>query len=152
MDVVKGNPPRMANLINGLGKCAAISDDVGQNGQHIIQWDCNQYEKGMLWSWNETALGSGNRHLCNGHGKCVGSPVNSPNSNVYIYLIQWDHFDEEGQRYRLLDSPARPGFYSIKNDHGKCISVSEGTCNVFLYTKDCNSSEDDQLWKWRRNL
>jgi len=143
---MKINPPRMANLINGLGKCAAISYDAGKNSKQLVHWDCNQYQKGMLWSWNETTLGSGDRHLCNGHGKCAASRANSPSHG---HLIQLDHHDQKDQRYHFLHSPTRPGFYSIKNDYGKCISVNGNTRDRLIYTKDCNSSDDGQNWKWR---
>ena len=138
--------PRLANLINGLGKCAAIFRDSSKNGYQINQWDCNQNEKGMLWSWNATSLGSGNRHLCNGHGKCAGSPGNSPFNEK---LIQWDHGDEEGQRYHFFESSSRPGFYLIKNDHGKCLSVdgNKKGNGKSIRTNDCNSSEEGQNWK-----
>ena len=141
--------PRLANLINGLGKCAAIPSDYSMNGFPIIQWDCNHGQKGMLWSWNATSLGSGNRHLCNGHGKCAASPHNSPSNGV---LIQWDHVDQEGQRYRFFESSSRPGFYLIKNDHGKCLSVVDGNKKgngQHIGTNDCNSSEEGQNWKWK---
>ena len=140
--------PRFANLINSLGKCATISGDYSSNAQQIIQWDCNQIEKGMLWSWNGTSLRSGNRHLCNGHGKCAGSRANSPNSNADV--IQWKHVGEEGQRYHFVDSLSRLGFYLIKNDHGKCLSVHEDKKinGASIRVNNCNSSEEGQNWKW----
>jgi len=146
---MNGNPsPRMANLINYLGKCVAMIGNFHIIGHNLIKWDCNQHEKGQLWSWNETSLSSGDRHLCNGHGKCAASPGNSPsNANV----IQWDHSNEEGQRYQFVDSSAHPGFYLIKNDHGKCLSVLENMKDngINLYTNNCNSSEGGQNWKWK---
>ena len=41
--------PRMTNLINGMGKCLAISLDSSRSCSNLIQWDCNQHQKGMLW-------------------------------------------------------------------------------------------------------
>ena len=147
---MNGNPsPRMANLINYLGKCVAMIGNFHNIGHNLIQWDCNQHEKGQLWSWNETSLSSGDRHLCNGHGKCAASRENSPSN---VDLIQWDHVDEEGQRYHFVESLSRPGFYLIKNDHGKCLSSApenKKDNKIIIYTNDCNSSEGGQNWKWK---
>jgi len=140
-------PPRMSNLINGLGKCAAIRDNVSIKNKNLIQWECNQEAKGMLWSWNETSFGSGNRHLCNGHGKCAASPRNSPSN---IPLVQWESLDENGQKFHFLDLQSRPGFYLIKNDHGKCLAVPENKKynGALIFVSHCNVSELGQHWKW----
>ena len=140
-------PPRMSNLINGLGKCAAISDDVSMNNKNLIQSECNPKSKGMLWSWNETSFGSGNRHLCNGHGKCAASPRNSPSNKP---LVQWESLDENGQKFHFLDSQTRPGFYLIMNDHGKCLAVPEkkNYNGAEIFVSHCNPSAVGQHWKW----
>jgi len=139
--------PHTANLINGLGKCATVYGNSGRNGYNLLQWDCNHHEKGMLWSWNESSLGSGDRHLCNAHGKCAASRANSP-SNVDIF--QWEHLEEAGQRFYFLDSLAHPGFYLIRNDHGKCMAVPGNTDRngAEIHARDCNVSEAGQHWKW----
>ena len=135
----------MANLVNSLGKCATVRENVNTNNYPLIQWDCNQHEKGMLWSWNETSLGSGNRNLCNGHGKCAASPKNSPFNMV---LIQWDKTDEAGHKFTFLGSSARPGFYLVKNDHGKCLDVAENHKGAAIGVSNCNDTKAGQLWKW----
>ena len=112
--------PRMVSLINALGKCAAVDGNYNMSGMFLLQWDCYPNQKGQIWSWNQASLGSADRHLCNGHGKCAASIYDSPLNGL---IIQWDPLDQEGQRYYFIDSPIRPGFYLIKNDHGKCISV-----------------------------
>ncbi len=146
--ILNGNPPRKANLVNDLGKCAAIDLDSSSNGAGMIQWDCNSHQKRMQWSWNETSLGSGDRHLCNGHGKCAASPHNSPSNRS---LVQWDHINQEGQRFHFVDSPSQPGFYLIRNDHGKCLSVAKFKTNngASISTNVCDSSEKGQNWKWK---
>lgn len=141
--------PRMTNLINGMGKCLAITRDSSSSNSNLIQWDCNQHQKGMLWSWNKVPFGSGDRHLCNGFGKCAASPKNSPSTGD---LVQWDHFDEEGQRFQFLDAPGRPGFYLVKNDHGKCLAVRENKnrSGAKVYASDCKATEAGQHWKWSK--
>ena len=141
-------PPRMANLINALGKCAAVNRNFSINGAYLRQWDCYPNQKGQMWSWNQATLGSADRHLCNGHGRCAASICDSPSNGP---LIQWDHFDQEGQRYYFIDSPIHPGFYLIKNDHGKCISVFENAYwnGAYILVGDCNATLAGQNWKWK---
>ena len=132
--------PRRANLVNGFGKCL--------NGDSLQQSDCDPNENTMLWSWNEVSLGSRDRHICNGHGKCVATPYNSDETALQI---TYDHLDEHAQRFYLLDSLAHPGFYIIQNDYGKCLSVKGNTneTGAEIWVNHCNPSEAGQHWKWR---
>ena len=94
------------------------------------------------------SLGSRDRHICNGHGKCVATPYNSADNALQIAYAHWD---EHAQKFNLLDLSARPGFFVIKNDFGKCISVKGNTnqTGAQIWSNDCNPSEAGQLWKWR---
>lgn len=131
---------------NAHGKCLSSAADGSHDGNVLNQWDCEIPENGQLWSWNETNLGSGDRHLCNGHKKCVGSPWNSDAS---IDVVQWEHVNENGQRFTFLYS-ATDGFYTIKNDHGKCLGIDNNSLDNTAVARvmDCNSSENGQRWKW----
>ena len=137
--------PRRANLINGLGKCLNVNP---KNQNDVQQSNCNPNDKTMLWSWNEVSLSSRDRHICNGHGKCVATPNNYANNALQIATF---HYDQHGQRFNLLDSLAYPGFFVIKNDHGKCLSVQGNTnqTGAQIWSNDCNPSEAGQRWKWR---
>ncbi len=135
--------PLRANLINGFGKC------VGEDALRpdMYQWDCDPSNIKMLWSWNQVSLGSNDRHLCNGGGFCAASNANFDGS---IHLLVFYHLNEQGQRFSFVDSPTHPGFYAIRNDYGKCLSV-EGNTNKTkapVWVHDCNSSEAGQRWKW----
>jgi len=105
----------------------------------------------MLWNWNELSLGSRDRHICNGHGMCVATPFNSANNGLQIAFY---HKDENAQRFDLDDSPSHPGFYTIKNDYGKCLSVKGNTnkTGAQIWTNYCNPSKAGQRWKWRNLL
>ena len=102
----------------------------------------------MFWSWNDVTLGSRDRHICNGHEMCVATPADSADNALQIAYY---HSDEHAQRFNLLDSVAHPGFYIIKNDHGKCLSVRGNTNQIGaqIWSNDCNPSEAGQRWKWR---
>ena len=102
----------------------------------------------MLFSWNQVSLGSKDRHLCHGKGFCAASSGNVKES---IHLSTWYPLDEHGQRFLFSYLLAYPGFYEIKNDHGKCLSVNENTnqSGAQIWVNDCNSSEEGQRWKWR---
>ena len=145
--MIASTSPRRAKLINGHGKCAAMNPR-DWNSASMYQWNCNRIkDEGMLWSWNENSLGSGDRHICNGRGKCVAS-----HSDVAykIHLFGSYHKNERGQRFTFVDSPAHPGFWYIKNDHGKCFSI-EGNSNeteAQIWANDCDPSEAGQRWKW----
>jgi len=134
--------PRRANLINGLGKCLCHDND-----NYLYQCDCDPSHNGMLWSWNQVSLNSRDRHICDFIGKCVASPGNT----YFEYqLIRHHHLDEEGQRFNFVDSLTHPGFYIIKNDHGKCLSVKGNTNRIGaeVLASDCNPLEAGQRWKW----
>lgn len=138
--------PRRANLINDLGKCLSV-DPHNYGGLGLQQSDCDPSNKTMLWSWNEVSLGSRDRHLCNGDGMCVATPYNSvANSLLIVYYFH----DEHAQRFYLFDLLAHPGFYVIRNDHGKCLSVLEKTnrTKAPIWAIDCNPMEAGQRWKW----
>jgi len=139
----------MANLMNALGKCAAVDGGSDWNSVRLIQWDCYPNQKYQSWSWNQASLGSADRHLFNGFGKCAGSMSNSPLNGL---LIQWYPVDEEGQRYYFIDSPNRPGFNLIKNDHGRCLSVFGNVIwgGTSIYVEDCNAALAGQNWKWTK--
>ncbi len=143
--------PRRANLINGHGKCLNSGDRPGYNnihfGIHLHQWDCDPSVHTMLWSWNQNTLGGKERHICDGSGYCVASPGNVNWSNR---LVAFFPTNERGQKFTFVDSPIHPGFYVIKNDYGKCLSV-EGNANktgAKIWANDCNPSEAGQRWKW----
>jgi len=97
----------------------ASSTNSDGDGNRLIQWDYKADEKGQQWSWNQDSLGSKERHICNGHGKCAASPENNSSRT---HLTQWEHLDESGQKYHFLDSH-RAGFYIIKNDFGNCLGI-----------------------------
>ncbi len=127
--------PRRANLINALGKCLNVNP---KNQNDVQQSNCNPNDKTMLWSWNEASLASRDRHICNGHGMCLAIPFNTANNELLIVY------------YHFLDLLAYPGFYIIKNDFGKCISVHDKTNRngAEIWTNDCNPKEAGQRWKW----
>ena len=138
---------RRAKLINGLGKCAAIYKK-DKKTDWMRQWDCDlKKDKAMLWSWNETTLGSKDRHICNGLHQCVASLSNVDWSN---HLIVWKHSNAEGQRFNFVGSRTHPGFYAVKNDHGMCLSVKGNTNRngAEIWADECKSSEAGQRWKW----
>jgi len=93
------------------------------------------------------SLGSRDRHICNGHGMCVATPYNSADNSLQIAYF---HYDEHAQRFNLFDSLTHPGFYDIKNDHEKCLSVQGNTNQngAQIWSNECNPSEEGQLWKW----
>ena len=138
---------RRANLINGFGKCINVNLST-HGGVGLQQSNCDPNDKTMLWSWNEVALGSRDRHICNGHGMCVATPYNSADNSLQIAYY---HYDEHAQRFNLFDSLTHPGFYVIKNDHGKCLSVQGNTnqTGAQIWSNDCNPSEEGQRWKWQ---
>jgi len=149
VDIVP-SPRALKRLINGLGKCAFVDSSREMNtvGNVMHQWDCNPTKgEAMLWSWNKTSLGSSDRRICNGMGLCISSNANAAWSN---HLLVWDHVDEQGQRFSFENSLSYPGFYVIKNDHGKCLSVPENKDRngAEIWASDCNPSEADQRWKW----
>ena len=137
-------PPRRANLINGFGKCFSTPG----HDYYLYQWNCNPSNDEMLWSWNQVSLGSKDRHICNGKGLCVAS---HSNVNWSIHLLVYHHSDEHGQRFSFADSPTHSGFYVIKNDHGKCLSVKGNTTltGAQIWAEVCNPLEVGQRWKWQ---
>ena len=149
----------MANLINGLDK-GFIALDVFRNGSSLSQWGSyDSNHSGHVWSYNEPSLGSGDRHLCNGIGKCVTSrktDVLENNGTLnwdqmgWVKLEQWNYSDNESQRFDFLDSLTHPGFYVIKDEFGKCISVPNNLDRdgTEIWASHCNSSEGSQLWHW----
>jgi len=152
--------PRMANLINGHGKGFNIYWDQPHPGWTLIQWDTRgSYSEGNIWSWNETSLGSEDRHLCNGFGKCATpSNTNVLKSNGtlswdemgWAVLKQMDPSDEASQRFYFLNSLTHPGFYVIKDEFEKCVGIpndsdKNGAEIRALY---CNPSDASQRWQW----
>ncbi len=79
---------------------------------------------------------------------CVATPGDFAHNTLQIAFT---HFDEKAQRFKLSNSLGHPGFYVIKNDHGKCLSVKENSnqTGAQIWSNDCNSSEAGQRWKWR---
>jgi len=150
----------MANLINGYGKGLKIDRGTPHAGWHLHQGDTRgTYTKGNKWSYNETSLGSEDRHLCNGFGKCAGSSKTNVLANNgtlkwdkmgWIQLKQWVYSNDESQRFYFLDSLTHPGFYVIKDEFGKCIGVPENTDRneAELWACYCNSSDVGQRWQW----
>ena len=143
--------PRRANLINGHGKCLNSGDRPGYNnihfGIHLHQWDCDPSVHTMLWSWNQSTLGSRDRHICDGSKYCVTTPGNVKWSH---YLIAFNHGNQKSQKFTFIDSLTHPGFYVIKNDHGKCISVQGNTnkTRAQIWAGDCNPLKTGQRWTW----
>jgi len=134
-------------LMNLNGKClAAPKDESHIIGNLLNSWNFGFPENGQLWSWNETTLGSGDRHLCNGHNKCVSSLNKSGTS---IDLVQSEHLNETSQRFTIFNM-ATDGFFMIKNDYGKCIGLEKN--NRFAWAVDCKRYEKGQYWKWHRAL
>ncbi len=112
-----------------------------------------------VWSYNETSLGSGDRHLCDNLGKCVTSKktnVLENNGTLNWEQMGWAHLkllnysDVEDQRFYFIDSLTYPGFYVIKDEFGKCISVPEkmDRDGAEIWATNCNASEAGQLWQW----
>ncbi len=152
--------PRMANLINGFDKGLAVYGDYSQSGYMLLQWENRDSNYSSdVWNYNETSLGSRDRHLCNGFGKCATSKktrVLENNGTMnwdqmgWVLLKQRDYSGDESQRFYFLDSPTHPGFYVIKDEFGKCISVPDNMDNngAEIWACRCNSSEGGQLWRW----
>lgn len=151
--------PRMANLINGHGKGFNVYWDQPDPGWTLIQWDTRgSYSKGNIWSWNESSLGSGTRHLCNGFGKCATSENTSvlrnngtsSSNEMGRVLKQMDPSDEEDQRFYFLNSLTHPGFYVIKDEFGKCIGIQNNSDKIGaeIQALNCNPSNAGQLWQW----
>jgi len=146
-DKIKG-----ANLINGLGKCLNSGDKPGfqdiSSGIFLYQWDCNSSVDTMLWSWDQSILGSRDRHLCDANTFCVTTPSNVAWS---YHLYAYYHDNMESQRFSFIDSSSHPGFYVVKNDFGKCLSVQGNTnkTGAEIWADDCNPSEAGQRWKWQ---
>ena len=135
--------PRRANLINGDGRC------VHTGSIHLYQWRCDPPNEMSFWSWNEVSLGSRDRHICNRNERCIASPSNVERNT---HPITWCSMDEKGQRFSLIDLPAYPGFFFIKNDHGKCVSLPEYNKDdngTHIWATDCNPFEASQRWKWQ---
>jgi len=145
-DKIKG-----ANLINGLGKCINSGDKPGHHdimkGIFLYQLDCDKTVDTMLWSWNQSILGSRDRHICDGDGFCI---TTAGDSNGNHHLIVYYHSNGHAQKFSFVNSTTHPGFYVIKNDHGKCLSVKGSTnqTGAEIWADDCNPSEAGQRWKW----
>jgi len=145
------SPARRANLINGLGKCLNSGGRPGYNnirsGINLRQWDCDPSVQTMLYSWNQSTLGSSDRHICDGSGYCITTPGNVNWSHPLIAFI---HRNLTSQRFTFVDSLTLPGFYVIKNEHGKCLSVKGNTnqTGAQIWAATCNPSEAGQRWKW----
>jgi len=152
--------PRMAKLINGYGKGFHVYEDTDEWGYKLHQWDTHASNSiANIWSWNEASLGSGDRHLCNGFGKCVGSwkiKVLANNGTLnwdqmgWELLKQWNYENVDRQRFHFHHSLTHLGFYVIKDEFGKCIGIPENTSRngAEIRACYCNSSEVSQRWKW----
>jgi len=83
-------------------------------------------------------------HICNGDHECVEY------FNWSDQLQTMKHTDRGSQKFNFVDSPDHPGFYFIKNEQGKCVSVKGNTnqTGAEILTSDCKSSETGQRWKW----
>ena len=143
--------PRRANLVNGLGKCLNSGNRPGYNrihsGINLHQWDCHPSVHTMLYSWNQSNLGSSDRHICDGSKYCITTPGNVKSSQP---LIVFFHANQKSQKFTFVDSLTHPGFYVIKNDHGKCLSVQGNTnkTGAQIWADDCKPSKAGQRWKW----
>ena len=129
--------------MNGLRKCAAI---VSGWSLKQLDWDSKNDERIMLWSWNDTSLGSQYRHICTVYHQSV---VHEANKNAH--LIAKTQLADVWQMFRFvkIDSLAHPGFYLIKNEYEKCVSVKGNTnqTGAEIWNNDCNPSEAGQRWK-----
>ena len=152
----------MAKLFNGMDKELGVELVLGRSG---IGYRLQQMGRERIkytdhvWSYNETSLGSGDRHLCDNLGKCVTSKntnVLANNGTLNWEQMGWAHLkllnysDVEDQRFYFIDSLTYPGFYVIKDEFGKCISVPENMDRdgAEIWASYCNSSEAGQLWQW----
>ena len=162
-DVKNGNLPsstRMGNIINGRGKGFTVYGGSSAGGYILLELDNRgSSSKENIWSYNAPSLGSGNRHLCNGFGKCATSVKTNVLANKgtlnwdqigWNKIKHWNPSDEESQKFYFLDSLTHPGFYVIKDAFGKCIGVPENTDKngAEIRACYCNSSEATQRWKW----
>jgi len=145
--------PRLAKLINGMNK--GIVDSAG----YFILYSTDTTSIDHAWSYNESTLGSGGRHLCNGLGHCLTSRKTNVLENDgtmtwdkmgWVLLEKKYYSDDESQRFNFFDSLTYPGFYIIKDDFGKCVSVPENLDRngAEIWASRCNSSEAGQLWQW----
>ena len=137
-------------MMNRQGKCMAVKDNSEEDGINLVQWYCQAGDKGQQWSWND--LESKDRHICNGYGKCASLPSASPDGNDpsnTTNLVQSEHLDESGQKYRLVDSPFT-GFYIIKNDFENCLGVEGNGVDdgLNILVGPCKPREDGQNWQW----
>ena len=143
--------PRRANLINGHGKCMNSGNSPGYNNIHsgiyLHQWDCNSSVHTMLYSWNQSTLGSRDRHICDGSGYCVTTPGNGNLSHPQVAFV---HGNQKSQRFTFVDSLTHPGFYVVKNDYGKCLTVEKNSnkTKAYIWADNCNPSKAGQRWKW----
>jgi len=120
------------------------------------QGDCDgkRDSKGMLWSWNDTFLGSRDRLICNGNHRCVacaGCPISPLDwSKPSVQLGTERYFDKGAQRFNFVNLLDHPGFYFIMNEKGKCVSVKENTnkTGAILWFYHCDPSAAGQRWKW----
>ena len=139
--------PRMGRLVNGFGKGIFPYGGSKKSNFTLHQGDPNH----TLWSWHETSLGSGDRHLCNSLGKCATSYKIDPVRPRHPPAIKQDDYTNKGdQRFDFLELPADPGFFIIKDEFGKCLAVNGNTDWVMsgIRPLDCKPSEAGQRWKW----
>lgn len=131
-------------LVNPYGKCIfAIRGLFGMDGQ-LVQNRCGT--SSTRWSYNNPALKSQDRHICDKNGDCVAARGNS-GSNVW--LIKWGWRNEAGQRFtwKPADDLVK-GYFRIVNDYGKCLSVGNNSedFEAVIVAWDCNTIEKGQLW------
>ncbi len=127
-----GNRPGYNNIMAGI---------------NLHQWDCDPSVRTMLYSWYQSSLGSSDGHICDGSGYCITTPANVKWS---LHLIAFHHGNYTSQRLTFVDSLTHPGFYAIKNVHGKCLSVKGNTneTGAPIWADDCNPLKAGQRWKW----
>jgi len=136
-------------LKNGFGKCLSSPQNLAKNLNPLNTWDCGA-EKGMLWSYNETALASGAHHICNVHKKCVTIPQISDRGVMSTYF-QIDPLSSTQQMFVLLNIVNLPGFFIVRNVFtGECIGTAgnSGVNGAAVVPKTCTPSEAGQRWKW----
>ncbi len=116
--VCKSDPVYMSSIACD-NVCVGIHDRTPQTGS-TKSW-VRVYNNRTAIQRTKRCFGAGtmclwelrDRHTCNGHEMCVATPADNANNELQIAQYHGD----------VLDSLTHPGFYVIKNDHRKCLSV-----------------------------
>ncbi len=144
----KNSSARMGYLINGFGKGIFPYGGSDKSNYTLHQEQADF----MSWSWNESSLGSGDRHLCNSLGKCATSynidPI-VPNGPSFIRQDDY-YMNKEAQKFYFVELPAYLGFFIIKDEFGQCVAIYGNTDRIMAEVRamNCNPSEAGQRWKW----